>query len=100
MESLVVTTANLFSMADKVDDLASTYKSNYDHLMSQVDTFTSTVWIGEDAKAFNERVRGFEDDFMKMKELMNEYAQFLRDAGRAYDETRNDVISKINALQN
>lgn len=100
MESLVVTTENLIQKAGKIDEEATTYYNNYRELLSQVDTFTSSVWTGEDAKAFRDRVYGFEDDFRKMKELMNEYAQFLKDAASTYENTQKDVINKINALQN
>lgn len=99
MESIRVTTENLRAQAAKVDEEASKYYNEYQGLLKDVETLTSSDWKGEDADAFREKVKNFEPDFNKMKELMNEYANFLRDAARNYDNTTENVKNTINGLR-
>lgn len=100
MTSIQVTTDNLKTQANTVDRLATDYNNDYDALLAEVDNFTSSDWKGSDAQAFRDQVQGFKDDFVKMKELMNEYAQFMRNAADVYDSTKQDLITQIKSLQN
>ena len=100
MESIQVTPSNLIKTAGEVEALASTYKKQYGELFAMVETFTSTDFQGIDAREFCERVRGFEDDFMKMKKLMDDYAKFLRDAAKSYEDNQENLRRQITGLQN
>ena len=42
----------------------------------------------------------FRDDFCKMKELMNEYATFMRNAAQVYEDTQKEVMNQAKGLQN
>lgn len=95
MESIKVTPENLRTQAAKVDQEAADYFNEYNGLLKDVETLTSTDYTGEDAKEFLQKVRGFEPDFNKMKELMNEYASFLRQAADNYQNTQENVKSMI-----
>lgn len=99
MESILVTPENLRAQAGKVDDRAQEYYSAYQSLLSEVDTLTSTDWKGEDAEAFLAKVRDFEPDFNKMKELMGEYANFLRRAAQNYTDAQSNIKNTIQGLQ-
>lgn len=99
MESIKVTPENLIAKAGQVDSEASKYYSEYRGLLSDVQTLTGTDWTGEDAKEFREKVEGFEPDFNKMKELMNEYANFLREAAKNYQNTQENVRATIKSLR-
>lgn len=98
MESIKVTPENLISQASKVDDQASKYYSEYRSLLTDVETLTTTDYTGDDANAFREKVESFEPDFNKMKELMNEYATFLREAAKNYQNTQQNAINTIKGL--
>lgn len=100
MESIKVTTENLVSKANEVDGKADEYCTNYSQLLNDVATLTSTDWKGADADAFLQQIEGFREDFVKMKDLMNEYANFMRTASKSYDNTQENVISQIKSLQN
>lgn len=84
MESIQVTPEELKKKADQVDDKAAEYYNEYKKLLSDVQTFTSTDYTGEDATAFYNEVASFEDEFNRMKTLMNDYAVYLRDAAQNY----------------
>lgn len=99
MESIKVTPENLRAQAAKVDEEAQKYYSEYRGLLTDVDTLTSSDYKGEDADAFRNKVNNFEPDFNKMKELMNEYASFLRQAADNYQSTQENVINSINNLR-
>lgn len=98
MESIMVNTDELRRVAQRVDGIASEYKNTYDALLQDVSTFTTTDWKGEDADAFRNKVEGFRQDFEKMKSLMNDYANNLRQAATDYDNTRNEIMRKNQSL--
>ena len=99
MESIQVTPANLRKAAGEVETLASTYKKQYNELFSLVDTFTTTDYQGKDAREFCEKVRDFEDDFTNMKNLMDDYAKFLRTAADDYEKNQENLSQQIAGLQ-
>lgn len=99
MDSIRVTPENLRSQAAKVDDEAQRYYNEYHGLLQDVGTLTSSDWTGEDANEFRKKVENFEPDFNKMKELMNEYADFLRQAASNYQNTQENVKNTIRSLR-
>lgn len=99
MDSIQVTPANLRRAAGEVEALASNYKAQYNELFSVVENFTSTDYQGKDAKEFCAKVRDFEDDFLKMKDLMDEYARFLKNAADDYERNQDNLSTQIRGLQ-
>ncbi len=100
MESIQVTTENLKSKSDEVSSMATDYYNHYEAFLNDIATLTSTDWKGDDANAFKEQVEGFRQDFVAMKEKMEEYANFLRTAAVNYEDTQSNTISTIKSLQN
>lgn len=100
MESIKVTTEDLRNAASNVDNLAMEYNKEYVALLQDVETLTSTDYTGDDATAFRNQVEGFREDFNKMKQLMNEYADYLRQAASTYEDTQSNVKNTIASLQN
>ena len=100
MESIKVTPENLTAKAREVDAKADNYYNSYKGFLQEMQTLTSTDWTGEDATAFFQRVAGFEDDLKKMKQLMNDYAAFMRQAAQNYEATQANIKGKIGGLQN
>lgn len=100
MESIKVTTESLRNAASSVDNLAMEYDKEYNALLQDVETLTSTDYIGEDATAFRNQVEGFKEDFIKMKQLMNEYAEYLRQAASTYEDIVQNVKISVASMQN
>ena len=100
MNSITVTTRNLTARAGEVDELATEYMSHYEALLSDINTLTTSDWQGEDATAFRNQVEGFRQDFQKMRDLMGEYADFLREAANKYDSMQSNMINTIKGLPN
>ena len=99
MDSIKVTPAELVREAKNVDQEATSYYNKYKELIQTVETLTSGDWTGEDADLFREKVKALEPDFAKMKQLMEEYASFLRSAAKNYDNTTENVMSAIRGLR-
>lgn len=99
MESIKVTPENLRAQAAKVDQEADNYYREYKGLLTDVGTLTTSDWKGEDATEFQNKVNNFEPDFNKMKQLMNEYAEFLRKAADNYQNTQTNVKNTIKSLR-
>lgn len=100
MNSITVTTQSLTTKAGEVDNLAAEYMSHYEALLNDVNTLTTSDWQGEDATAFRNQVEGFREDFQKMRSLMGDYADFLREAAGKYDSMQSNMINTIKGLQN
>lgn len=100
MDKIRVTPDELRRGARAVDNEASQYHSLYTNLLADVQTMTATDWTGEDATAFYNQVEGFRSDFDKMKELMSDYADFLRIAADNYQNTQEEVKRQAQSLAN
>ena len=99
MESLKVSSDSLRKLASEVDGLADTYGTQYGNLIKDVTTLTSSDYQSEDADQFREKVEGFKPDFDKMKQLMNDYADFLRKAAQSYDDDMEARKAQLASLQ-
>ncbi len=100
MNSITVNTQTLNLKAGEVDAKAADYMSHYEALLNDVENLTTSDWQGEDATAFRNQVEGFREDFQKMKSLMSDYADFLREAASKYDSVQGNMINTIKGLQN
>lgn len=98
MQSITVTPETLEDQAGKVDTKASDYYRDYEKLLNEVRNMTETDWKGEDATAFRAKVEAFEEDFNKMKQLMSDYADYLRQAAKNYRDTQENVKNSISSL--
>ncbi len=100
MDYLRVTPEDLEKRAKEIDDKATEYADEYRKFFEDMERFTSTDWTGKGAEEFLKRIRGFEEDFSKMKQLMNDYAAFLRQSAKTYDTKEDEIIQRVNSLQN
>ncbi|MCM1307728.1 MAG: WXG100 family type VII secretion target [Butyrivibrio sp.] len=100
MDSIRVRPEVLKNTATKVDNKAEEYFNHYKALLEWTREFTKNEFQGEDAEEFYSHVEGFRNDFDKMKELMNKYAQYLRDTAERYIQIEEEVKSQIASTQN
>ncbi len=94
-----VTPQELEAAAKSIEDFATDYQTQYKQLYSETQAMGS-AWKGKDNTAFIDRIAGFEDDFKKMYDLMNQYADFLRKSAKAYQTTQDNVVSEAGKLIN
>ena len=91
--------AELRSAASKIDSMAEDYQVQYDALYKETDAMI-VAWDGKDNVAYTTQIAGFKDDFQKMKELMSEYAKFLRNAADTYEKTQETIAAEAKKLTN
>ncbi len=97
--TIQVTPEQLESAAGKIEGLAAEYKTQYEQLYSETNAMAAT-WSGKDNTAFVDQIAGFKNDFEKMHDLMNHYAEFLRKSAKAYRDTQDSVVSEARKLVN
>ena len=97
--NILVTPEQLESTAGRIEGLAAEYKTQYDLLYNETNAMAST-WNGKDNVAFTDQIAGFKDDFVKMHQLMIQYADFLRKSAKAYRETQETVVTEARKLAN
>ena len=100
MNSIKVTTEDLKKAASNVDNLAIEYAKEYEAFFQDIETLTTADYVGADATEFRNQVEGFHEDFNKMKKLMNDYADFLRQAAATYEDTQENIKQQAKSLQN
>lgn len=93
-----VTPQQLETAAKSIDQLAGEYQTQYQSFYRE--TGAMAQWRGADNQAFLQRIEGFKDDFEKMKNLMNQYADFLRRSAKAYRDTQDSVVKEAQSLTN
>ncbi len=99
MGKIRVTSEQLRTTAKEVEGMANEYKTLYTELLQMISDFTSTDFKGKEADEFRNKAYDFEDDFVKMKDLMDEYARHLRMAADNIDQTRDNISGEAASLQ-
>ncbi len=95
---IVVETGRLDAVAREVDTLATEYKSEWGRLLNTAES-VRTVYDGEDSAAFITQIQGFQNDFEKMTQLMQQYAAYLRATAQAYRDTQDSVMHEAQTLR-
>ena len=98
-KQIQVTPEELINAAGRIESLAAEYQKQYNNLYSETNAMSST-WNGEDNVAFVNQIAGFQDDFVKMHQLMINYATFLRNSAKAYSDTQQAIINQAKKLIN
>ncbi|THF73923.1 WXG100 family type VII secretion target [Cohnella fermenti] len=96
---IVVDPAKLESAAQQIDAQAADYEQQFKQLFMEVDGM-GAAWKGVDNVAYTTQIKGFEDDFRKMKELMIQYSDFLKTSATTYRNTQSDLVSQAKKLVN
>ena len=73
------------------------YRQLYGQMYEMVDEM-SQFWSGKEQVAFSKQIHGFEDDFEKMHQLLNEYCSFLRKSALAYRSCQDEAESSATRL--
>ncbi|MFJ7729563.1 WXG100 family type VII secretion target [Neobacillus sp. NPDC097160] len=97
--SIMVDPAKLEKAATSIDQQAADYERLYKSLFSEVEAM-GAAWQGADNLAYVNQIKGFTDDFMKMKAKMDEFSHFLKTSAKTYRDTQNEVISGAKRLSN
>lgn len=95
---IIVETAQLDTAAGKVEELSKNYFDEYTKLYGLI-TELQNAWAGTDNTAYTNQINEFKDDFQRMKSLMDDYAQFLRETAAKYRAVQEEIKSGAQKLQ-
>lgn len=89
-KKIKVTPEELEKAGDKLIQLSEDYQDLYEKLYQQVDTLDQD-WDGMDNDTFTQQIREFEDDFGNMYKELQEAGQTLKEMGKEYRETQEEI---------
>jgi WXG100 family type VII secretion target len=98
-KQITVTPSELESVAGKISQWTTDYRNFVKELYGEIDAM-SKAWQGADNLAYTNQVKGFEEDFQAMANLMNQYEDFLRKSAKAYRDTQNEIKTQAGSLTN
>lgn len=98
MNQIAVEPGQLFDVAQRIEQADQDYQRIYRNLYSEIDKM-GNAWQGKDNVAFANRIKSFEDDFRQISLIMREYAQFLKNSARSYEDIQEELYSQANRLR-
>lgn len=96
-KELRVNTDQLRTMASNVGDWADQYQSIYKNIISIVEQL-DTVWDGDANNQYVQKFQGFENDFLNLYALLQDYANYLEGAAIRYENIESDIKSSAGSL--
>lgn len=87
----------LYQSAAKIEESTMQYQKHYQHLYQCVEKM-QVSWKGKDNIAYTVEIKNFEKDFLKMVNLMRQYADFLRKSADMYTRTQEERVAKVKTI--
>ena len=87
-DSVVTTAAQISSLGDD-------FFREYSQLYALVENELSNVWKGVDSDAFKSKLEDEKHFFESMRDVITEYATFLRNTANAHDARMEDSKSQV-----
>lgn len=91
--------AQLEACAVHIESIVEVYEQEYRALFKGVAQLQDG-WKGKDNQAFVTQIQGFEKDFIAMRDIMRDYAMFLRKASSAYRSVQTQRMMQARKLVN
>lgn len=85
---------NAAFIQNQAQEYAKTYQGVY-QLLQQMEG----VWSGKDYQAFAQQLQAFQKDFEQMKQVLEEYARYLRESAAVYSRLQSDCTAMANRLR-
>lgn len=85
---------NSMVMRDKANvfkTVSGSIKTFTSEMMNEIESLKST-WEGESAETLVNKFKGLSDDFEEICNTINQYADFLNQAGDSYDKVESSVL--------
>ena len=99
MRQITVEVGQVENCANKIEEMANSYKQAYNQLFDEVDLMKNS-WSGKDNQAFSTQIAGYEDDFNQLYILIYQYIEFLRASAKAYKQLQDELCAQAQALVN
>ncbi|MBQ3885502.1 MAG: WXG100 family type VII secretion target [Ruminococcus sp.] len=90
-------TDSIINTAAAISELGDEFFNEYTQLYNLVENELSNVWKGEDSDAFKNKVNEEKRYFETMRDIINEYATFLRNTANAHEARLEDSRSQVDS---
>lgn len=90
-------TDSIINTAAAISELGDEFFNEYTQLYNLVENELSNVWKGEDSDAFKNKVNEEKRYFETMRDIINEYATFLRNTANAHEARMEDSRSQVDS---
>lgn len=88
-------TEAIINIATQISSDGDDFFNEYTQLYTLVENELITSWKGEDADAFRQKVNEMKHYFETMRDVITEYATFLRNTANAHDARMEDSKSQV-----
>lgn len=88
-------TDSVVNIASQISSLGDDFFREYTQLYNMIENDLAACWKGEDAETFNAKVEGEKHFFESMRDVINEYATFLRNTANAHDARMEDSKGQV-----
>lgn len=83
------------AIAAKIDNLNDDFYSEYTEFYSIVEGELMSNWKGDDSDAFRAKANDEKSHFESMKDVISEYATFLRNTANAHEARMEDSKDQV-----
>lgn len=83
------------TVSTQIDTLGDDFFREYTELYNLVENELAACWKGEDYDAFKTKVNEEKHFFESMRDVISEYATFLRNTANAHDARMEDSKSQV-----
>jgi len=88
-------TDTVVTISTQIDALGDDFFREYNDLYVLVENELSSCWKGEDYEAFRQKVNEEKHFFESMRDVISEYATFLRNTANAHDARMQDSKGQV-----
>jgi len=95
--TIKVDSGELRNTSAQITQLASEYQTLYQEVLGKVQDMNAT-WQFDDFTAYKDEAESFREDFAKMKQEMDRYADFLIQSAAAYENVQDQAVAEAKTL--
>ena len=94
-----VTTESVKRSSERIGELVSKYQTEYEKLYTEAQALRSAKWTGIASDTFNKKLEAYKTAFEELRDVMNNYQEFLKNAAEHYEQVENRLQEEAGNLR-
>ena len=94
-----VTTESVKRSSERIGELVSKYQTEYEKLYTEAQALRSAKWTGITSDTFNKKLEEYKTAFEELRDVMNNYQEFLKNAAEHYEQVENRLQEEAGNLR-
>ena len=94
-----VTTESVKRSSERIGELVSKYQTEYEKLYTEAQALRSAKWPGIASDTFNKKLEEYKTAFEELRDVMNNYQEFLKNAAEHYEQVENRLQEEAGNLR-